>query len=368
MIEGLYIHIPFCNTKCPYCDFMSIVTEDDLLIEQYINCLKKELELYLKKNLTFNLKTVYFGGGTPSLLDPGSIKDLIEYIKTKINHSENLEITVECNPETYRYREFKILKDAGVNRISIGNQSFLKRNLIILGRKHNPQDTIEMVKSALKAGIKNINLDLIYAIPSQTINELEKDLKLYTDLPITHISAYMLTAYENTPLGSMVQNNQIVLPDEEISTSMFFFIDQFLNKKGFKRYELSNWSKTGFECKHNKLYWTHREFLGIGVSAWSFINMKRTGNERNLEKYIKLVQTNNIPTAYEEIIDEAELRKEKLFLGLRTVEGVPTSIIKNTEKLCELEKNGYLVILDDKISLTPKGLMIINQIVNFLSD
>ncbi len=366
MIEGLYIHIPFCNTKCPYCDFMSFVSEDKSLMDKYIKTLKKELLLHIDNNLKFNLKTIYFGGGTPSLLEPEQINNLIDFIKSNVKCVENLEITVECNPETYRYYEFKLIKEAGVNRISIGNQSFLEKNLKILGRKHKPNHTIEMVDSAFKAGIYNINLDLIYAIPGQTIEDLEKDLYLYTKLPITHISAYMLTVYENTPFKEYIQNNLLTLPDENTSTQMFFLINDYLEDKGFKRYELSNWAKDGFACKHNLFYWTHKQFLGIGVSAWSYVNNERFGNERNFDMYMQILETGKLPIAYKEVVDEEELKKEKIFLGLRTTQGIDKTLIKNTEILNQLENDGYLNIIDDKISLTPKGLMIINQIVSYL--
>jgi len=241
MVKGIYIHIPFCNIKCPYCDFTSFVWQEDKLKDRYVEALKKELLMYLNNN--FDLQTIYFGGGTPSTLKPEKIAEIIEFVKNNVKHQKNLEITVEINPKTYKYNEFKIIKDAGVNRISIGNQSFLEKNLIMLGRDHKPEDSYKTIENCLKAGISNINLDLIYGIQNQTLQDLEKDLEIYTSLPITHISAYMLTAYEDTPLGTLVEKGLYHLPDEDLVYQMFLMIDQTLHNKGFERYELSNWAK-----------------------------------------------------------------------------------------------------------------------------
>jgi len=230
---------------------MSFVSDNSQLMNDYVEMVLTELELYIKKNYRFYIETVYFGGGTPSVLEPCQITRILEFIKINIHHHKDLEITVECNPETYRYKEFKMLKDAGVNRISIGNQSFLDKNLKTLGRRHKPKDTFDMIESAVKAGIRNINVDMIYAIPGQSFNDLKEDLEIYTSLPITHISAYMLTAYEETQFRKLIDNGIISLPDEDTSSKMFLMVDEFLEEKGFKRYEVSNWAKDGFNCRHN---------------------------------------------------------------------------------------------------------------------
>ncbi len=366
MIKGIYIHVPFCTVKCPYCDFMSFVSDDTNLMELYIDYVIRELKLYSGYK-DFSVETVYFGGGTPTVLKPDLLVRVIEFIKENIKHNKTLEITVECNPETYRYEEFRVIKGVGVNRISIGSQSFLEKNLKILGRKHKPEDTLATVESALKAGIENINLDMIYAIPEQTTKELEEDLKIYASLPITHVSAYMLTAYEDTPFRKLIEEDKLSLPEEKKVFEMFVMVDNFLNERGFKRYELSNWAKEGFECKHNLLYWTHGEFLGVGVSAWSYVNGRRIGNERNFELYMKKLERYEIPVVYEEIIDERERYKEHIFLGLRLSRGISIDNL-NPKKVEGIIEGGYGFVEEGRLKLTQQGLMVLNEISRYLIE
>ena len=365
MIKGLYIHIPFCSIKCPYCDFYSVTIQDTDLYRKYVEALKKEIALY--RGLEFQLETVYLGGGTPSLLDPFLIKDLLFFIKDQIGLYDNSEITIEVNPKTYKFEDFMILKASGINRVSIGNQSFQKKNLVVLGRDHNPEDGYKTIESCLKAGIENINLDLIYGIQNQSIEDLEKDLEIYTSLPMKHISAYLLTAYEDTQIGQLVKKGKYTLPDEETALEMFKLINLFLEKEGFKRYELSNWAREGYQCKHNMFYWTHIPFLGIGVSAWSYIDGKRTGNINNLNEYMRSVERGIKPVVYSETIDGLELKKERIFLGLRLRKGIPLSYVTGKDELIsDLISEGYGFIENDRFVLTEKGLMIINRIISYL--
>jgi len=289
MIESIYIHIPFCSLKCPYCDFTSITINDLDIYNRYINTLLEELQLY--RNNQFFIKTIYFGGGTPSILEPKQIGKVINYIKENFNTADSIEISIEMNPENYQLEDFFRLKEFGVNRVSIGNQSFLQKNLDNLGRLHKPENTFKAVENLLKVGIKNINLDLIFGIQGQTIDDLEKDLKLYTALDITHISAYMLTPYEETPLGQLVKKGEYQMPSEDLLSEMYILIGEYLEEKGFHQYELSNWAKEGYQCKHNLSYWYLKEFLGIGVSSWSFVKNTRFGNTKNIYEYLNKISS-----------------------------------------------------------------------------
>ncbi len=364
MIRGLYIHIPFCSIKCPYCDFTSIVLQNKEVHKRYIEALKKELLMYREE--TFDIETVYFGGGTPSLLEPELIAEFIHFLEENIQLSENLEITVEINPNTYRTDEFFLLREHSVNRVSIGAQSFLEKNLSVLGRDHKPEDILETVYSAKKAGIENINLDMIYGIQGQSLEDLKQDIKIYTSLPVTHISAYMLTAYEGTPLGQMVKYGTFQLPEEESIEQMYLTINREFEKKGFHRYEISNWAKENFICRHNYFYWNHTEFLGIGVSAWSFVKNVRFGNTKNLENYLKRIEKGEKPVLFKEYLTQFDIKKEKVVLGLRTKEGVEEQLIENKEKLKILLDENFLKKEGSKISLTEKGCLVSNYIINEL--
>ncbi len=364
-VKGLYIHIPFCSVKCPYCDFTSLEKKGNDLVDRYIDALLKELLLYKNKH-NFHIETIYFGGGTPTSINPKYIANIINYIKTHYRVVANPEITVEANPNTYRYQQLKLIKDAGVNRLSIGNQTFNKKFLQSLGRDHTPEDTFLMVEDALKADITNLNLDLIYGIEGQTLQALKQDLDVYTSLPITHVSAYMLTAYEDTPLGSKVLDGKYKLPDENTTTEMFFLIDDYLQDKGFKRYELSSWGKEGLWCRHNQFYWEDVEFLGVGLSAWSYIKNRRFGNTKNIYDYIKTLEEGRLSVIYEERLTDEDRLLEKIMLGLRTIKGVPLESIPNKEYTKELVDGGFGTIDDGRFVLTPQGLMVINQIVSKL--
>jgi oxygen-independent coproporphyrinogen-3 oxidase len=360
-VKGIYIHIPFCSIKCPYCDFLSITNTDESIYKKYISFLKKELSIYLNR-YTFELKTIYFGGGTPTLISGNLISDIVQFIKNSLHPKENLEITIEANPNSVSLEKLKIFKDVGINRISIGNQSFLEKNLKKLGRDHKPEDTINLIENCHKAGITNINLDLIYSVENQTLKELEEDLKIYTTLPITHISAYMLTPYEDTPLGSMVLDGKYKLPDEETAIKMFFFINEFLEKNKFYRYELSNWAKKGFECKHNILYWTDEYYLGVGVSASSYINNLRFTNTKNLSTYFEKLSKNILPVEAKEYLNQKDKKLESLMLGLRTKWGVDLKLL-DTEKIKILIDNNFGYVKNGRFILNMKGLSVINQIV-----
>ncbi|SNZ10151.1 oxygen-independent coproporphyrinogen-3 oxidase [Persephonella hydrogeniphila] len=361
MIEGVYIHIPFCNLKCPYCDFTSVAVNDRTLFGEYVKAVKKEVSLYRGED--FSVKSIYFGGGTPSLIEPEQIVSLINTILKEYRTENRVEITVEINPETYRYEQFRVLKEAGVNRISIGAQSFLEKNLRRLGRVHSPKDTVQTVEDALKAGFENISLDMIYGISGQSIKDLEKDLELFTSLPVKHISAYMLTAYDETPLGQMVKSGDYQMLGEDILLDMFKLIDEYLEMKGFKRYELSNWAKTDYMCRHNLLYWKRKEFLGLGVSAWSYVDNIRFGNTKNLSEYMEKVNKGKKPVVFKEVIDEEEEKKEKIFLGLRLVEGIELHLIENRMDFVNSIVNQNLAkIENNRLILTPEGIMLSNYI------
>ena len=355
MVKGVYIHIPFCSYKCPYCDFLSL-TNSPITPKAYLELLKKEISLY--KDIPAKLETVYFGGGTPTLLRPDELALILEELDKVFGLSSVKEITVECNPETYREREFKEIKRLGVNRVSVGAQSFTEKGLKALGRKHGVKDIYECVESAVGSGIENVNVDLIFGWSGQTLEDVEADLRTLSELPVKHVSWYLLTPYEGTPLGEEILRGKVGLPSEEEIVKIHDLITEGLRELGFKRYELSNWARVGYECKHNLLYWKLEEFLGFGVSAWGFVNDERYGNTRSILKYEKLLRDGLAPVEQKVKLDEVEKEKERIMLGLRLTEGLP----REYEKFIPEHLREFFYI-GDRIRIKEEHFLISNELI-----
>ncbi|WP_461829242.1 radical SAM family heme chaperone HemW [Aquifex sp.] len=355
MVKGVYIHIPFCSYKCPYCDFLSL-TNSPITPEAYLKLLKKEISLY--KDLPTKVETVYFGGGTPTLLEPRQLGEIIEEIDRVLGLSSVKEITVECNPETYRVKEFKEVASAGVNRVSIGAQSFTEKGLRALGRRHGVKEIYECVESAIVSGIENVNVDLIFGWSGQTSKDVEVDLRALSELPVKHVSWYLLTPYEGTPLGEEILKGKVGLPSEEEIVKMHSLITEGLKEFGFRRYELSNWARLGWECKHNLLYWKLEEFLGFGVSAWGFVNDERYGNTRSILKYEKLLRDGLAPVEQKVKLDEIEKEKERIMLGLRLTEGLP----REYEKFVPEHLKEFFDI-SDRVKIKEEHFLISNELI-----
>ncbi len=341
MVRGLYIHIPFCSYKCPYCDFTSLV-KPDISYGEYIDLIIREAELY--RDISTDLETVYLGGGTPTLLAPEEIEKLLDGLSRMFDLSKVKEITVECNPETYRYAEFKKLREIGVNRLSIGVQSFIEKGLRVLGRKHSAQDSLIAFEDARSAGFENINIDLIYAYPGQKPDDVEIELEMIEEIKPEHVSAYMLTPYHNTPLGLQIMNEDINIPDEDTLTTIYERLWKGLRSLGYNRYEISNWAFRGYECIHNLIYWKIKEFLGFGVSAWGFLKNIRYGNKKNLKTYVKSVAEGKKPVESRIYLSEKDLFEEFIMLRLRLKEGLPKKykflIPEHLESFFEETENG----------------------------
>ncbi len=361
MIRGIYIHIPFCTYKCPYCDFMSVI-DFETNHGEYVKALKKEINLY--KGLKANVKTLYFGGGTPSLLEPRYIEEVINEIHKNLNFNPS-EITIECNPETFEKEKFKKFKELGINRISLGVQSFTQKGLKALGRKHTLREVYTFLEGIFELGYENVNVDLIWGYPNQTPEDAQKELRELERFPIKHVSAYLLTFYDDTPMGVSLRKGEISPPDEETVVRIHSILSEGLKSLGFERYEISNWAKRGYECRHNLLYWKLEEFLGLGVSAWGFYERKRYGNTRNLYKYMKLVSEGKRPVEHNIVLDEEELRKERIILNLRLRKGVNKELLPELpEYLWEFleEDNGRVRIKDEHILLSNE---LISEILRF---
>ncbi len=386
--DFLYIHIPFCIRKCIYCDFFS-VPYDESVAKKYIDALCQEL--YLKKDFSTILKTIYIGGGTPSLLPNECFRQLFNCLRNNFNFSSSAEITVEANPGTINESKINTVLSLGVNRLSIGIQSFNNDELKTLGRIHSSEDASRSIEIIKKEGINNFSVDLMYGIPGQTMDSWHNSISTAVGLSPTHISAYELTPEENTPLYKLIQSHKIQMPDEELILEMYNHAIDYFASCGYEHYEISNFALPGFKCMHNLNYWDRGEYIGVGTGAHSFINGIRSNNTEDITRYIEDLNNGIIPEIESAKPTSAEALKEFIFLGLRKTEGINinelppfipplprgdihTSIPHLTrgdigeynsllDASKELIDEGYLEINRGYLALTRKGIVISNTII-----
>lgn len=341
-MRGLYIHVPFCVRKCPYCDFYS-EKYSRAESERFVNAVIRNLARYPE---TFG--TVYFGGGTPALIYPQ-----IGGILREIRVSDGAEITVECNPDAVNEQILAELKAAGVNRLSFGVQSLDKSELAALGRLHGADTAEKAILQAVSVGFRNISVDIMLGVPNQTETSLIQTIDALAELPITHVSAYLLKIERNTPFGK----NPPVIPDDDEQAALYLAAVRRLDEHGFRQYEISNFAKDGFKSAHNLIYWNAGEYVGIGPAAHSYYNGKRFAVPRNLGDFIENDAQNEIITD-----ENPDVYEEKIMLGLRLSEGV--LLDERIEKRLKLVPKEYFRVLDGRISLTPKGFLVSNEIIS----
>lgn len=372
---GIYIHIPFCKKKCNYCDFISFQNKNEY-IEQYINCLKKEIEESIKiENIEeIIVRTIYIGGGTPSYISSNYIVDLIKEIKEKYKITADAEITIEVNPGTVTKEKLEDYYNIGINRLSIGLQSDNDEILKKIKRIHTYQEFLETYELARDIGFKNINIDLMLALPNQTIEILENTVNNIIKLKPEHISVYSLIIEEGTKLEEQVKNKEIKLPDENTERIMYNLVNEILKQNNYIQYEISNYSKPNFNSKHNLDCWSQKEYIGFGVASHSYINMERFSNTENLEEYIKNIENEEIQKNYiiNEIQDKTIQMKEYMMLGLRKIQGISISEFKQKFnenpiylyriELDKLVKKELIEIDFNNIKLTKKGLDFANLV------
>lgn len=383
MSLGIYIHIPFCVKKCPYCDFTSL-TPETLPEDRYIKALIREMEVRKAEvEEEVNVETVYSGGGTPSLLSPDSVKNLLIAISKEFTLKEP-EITIEANPGTVDLDKLKGYRDAGVNRLSIGIQSLNDRLLSVLGRIHNRKEALNAYESARSAGFENIGIDLIHSVPGESLSDWEGDLKEAISLRPEHISAYNLTVEEETHFFHQQEKGFLGLPREEEQVAMFLETERILGDAGYEHYEVSNYALPGFRSRHNQIYWKGGEYLGLGVSAHSYISGRwsvvrgqancgrRAANTSNLEEYFRLIKEKGNAITEEEILPRKKAMGEAVFLGLRMMEGIDLSYFKDRfgigidaaypDAVKDLMGDGLLESGGGHLRLTKKGILFLNDV------
>ena len=372
MLISLYIHIPFCRSKCSYCDFYSIVGKKEL-IKAYLKGLEKELKNYYGR---YKLKTVYIGGGTPSILEIEDLKFLFKAIRENFEIEKNyeVEITIEANPESLREDFIIELKNLGVNRLSLGVQTFNDRALKLAGRIADAKIIEDKIRLIKKLNFENWSADLIYGLPFQNLKVFENDLERIIDYGPKHISVYNLTIEKGTPFYKIYVKESSIFPSEEECVEMYKLANYKLEKAGFIRYEISNFSKEGYECRHNLTYWNYEDYIGAGASAVSSIKNKRYKNFADVEKYIKFINKNKLPISYIEKLSPKKRIKEFIMLKLRLSKGLNLLELKekfNFDLLKERKdiiekfiKLKYLNFEKNYLSLTLDGILISNSIIS----
>lgn len=368
---GLYIHIPFCVSKCKYCDFNShkINLEEKV---KYLEDLKEEMKLYKKEIGDNEIDTVFIGGGTPSILTKEEIKLLFDNIKSNFKLKNNAEITMECNPGTLTVNKLKVMKECGVNRLSIGLQAVQNNHLKYIGRIHTYEEFEENYNQAKNVGFENINIDLMYALPNQKKEDWMESLEKVVKLNPTHISAYSLILEEGTELFNMYERNEFKLLDEDADIEMYEYTINYLKMHGYNQYEISNYAKEGFECKHNILYWKCENYLGLGVSASGYLNNTRYNNISDLDEYNKLIHSGKKPIEWQEKLSIKDEIEESIFLGLRMNEGIKFKMFyekydfnfeeEYKNEINKLKNMNLIEIRDGVLKLTQKGREISNSI------
>ncbi len=378
---GIYIHIPFCTSKCYYCDFTSFVCKNETNIENYINAVCNEILQNAEILSEYNISTIYFGGGTPSYIDSKYIEKILDTLRLFSVNVEDIksslkEITIEVNPNSITEEKLKSYKKSGINRISIGLQSLNDTVLKTIGRKHTYSDFLEVLELCKKVGIYNISVDLIYPLPGLTLDEfkrnIEKLMSISEEYNIKHISIYNLEIHENTKLEFLINEKFVEMVDEDTEYLMKEFLEDTLLKNGYNKYEISNFSKDGFESKHNLNYWNQGEYLGFGVSASSFFSGTRYTNTNNFDKYIYNINENKSNIIESEALDKLALMKEYVILRLRLKDGVnKEKFIKrfNTDiydifgiELNELLEKRLIKQENNNIFLTKRGTEVANLV------
>lgn len=364
-IPGLYIHVPFCKSRCAYCAFYS--TTDTDRIECFLDALYREIEIYRQTFSAFD--TIYIGGGTPSLLDLAQIETILEQVHRSYSILPKAEITMEVNPADLDYKAMKALKKMGINRVSIGVQSLDDQELTLLGRRHNARQAMDAIEDASKAGFTNISIDLIYNLPGQTSGTWQDTLLEALSLAPSHLSCYELEIKPDTPMGRKYKNNEFHLPAEETQRTFFMKTSEIMEKAGYIHYEVSNFaSGMGMASRHNQKYWDHTPYLGLGPSAHSFKKNQRWWNHASLEDYLKTIKDKKPPIQASETLDIEQLRMEALFLRLRTKKGIDLEryhrrygydlIKEKGPVLAELTEQGLIEITGGIVRPTRSGMAV----------
>ena len=364
---SIYIHIPFCISKCKYCDFNSYSNIDEY-IDKYIECLKKEIELSNIDKYEYICKSIYIGGGTPSYIDSKYILEILQIIYVKYNIDKNAEITIEVNPCSVTKEKLLDYYNIGINRISMGLQTSNDELLKIIGRKHTYNKFLEKYDLIKQIGFNNINVDLMLGLPNQNLDDLIESVNNVIKLNPNHISCYSLILYENTKLYKDIIDNKYILPNDNLERDMYYKMVELLKDNGYMQYEISNFCKDNQYSRHNMMCWKQNEYIGFGAGAHSFIDSTRFSNIENITKYIENIQKDNLKEniTIQEDMNKNDLMKEYMLLGFRLIKGINIDDFKNRfnenvkdvfeNELNKLINQEYIKLEDKNYVLTKKGI------------
>lgn len=355
---GLYVHVPFCRTKCVYCGFFS---QTDLsLAPMWLDALNTEARLY-KDRFSDPFDSLFLGGGTPTVLSPPQIEGLASCLLTAFSFEDSAEFTVEANPDDITGDLLALLKNLGVNRISLGVQSLQEEELAFLGRRHTASQAEKALEQIRRAGFRSLSADLMYGLPGQTVSSWLKTLRRILTFEPDHLSCYQLTVEKRTPLCRMTAENKIRKAGVEQERELFLATSRFLEQKGYIHYEVSNFARPGHTCRHNFKYWNRSPYLGLGPAAHSFDGNARWWNTRSLLRYRRRLLRGRAPIAGKEILSHENVIMERLLLGLRTTKGIGIDLVRNVpgwrSRMRHLEQSGLVVVRDGRVLPTREGLL-----------
>jgi putative oxygen-independent coproporphyrinogen III oxidase len=363
---GIYVHVPFCLTRCGYCDFNAYAGLDKFK-PRYLRALLAEASLAAPEWDGTSFESVFLGGGTPTTMSPGDLGALLEALRASFVLATDAEITIEANPDTIEEASLAALLDAGYTRLSMGAQSFDPEVLRALERVHAPESVRRAWVAVRAAGYSNVNLDLIYGAHAETLESWERTLAETIDLAPEHVSAYALTIEPATALGRAVARGDMPAPDPDLQADMFLLACSMLGSAGYHHYEISNWAKPGYECRHNLGYWRRRPYLGLGAGAHSYRDDRRWWNVRPPEEYLATAERGDLPIGGSETLEPEDAYLEEVFLRLRLLEGIPTSWIDD-DRAAPFLGGGLLTDHEGHLVPTEHGMLLLNEIVLALAS
>ncbi|MBU5348804.1 radical SAM family heme chaperone HemW [Paenibacillus lautus] len=369
--EAVYIHIPFCTNKCFYCDFNSYVLKDQPVMD-YLRALDKEMELTVQANPPGRIKSIFVGGGTPTVLKPDEMEYFLQSVKRHFPEwSDDIEFSMEANPGTTDLEKLSVMREGGVNRISFGVQAFQNSLLTGIGRIHDTDDVYRSLENARRAGFDNMSIDLMFGLPNQTLDMLAESVNKALELGLPHYSIYSLKVEENTLFHTMYQRNQLPLPDEEDELNMYLLLMERMQAAGYKQYEISNFAKPGFESRHNMTYWRNEDYYGLGAGAHGYIGRQRHVNIKGVNPYNEAANQ-GLPRLESFEVSREEAMEDFLMVGLRVLDGVSRSRFRQqfgismeevfAGPLNKMVGAGLLDSTDDGYKLSSKGILFGNDV------